>query len=154
MADLQPVRQPVPIGRLETSLEGLLADRQLSLPAPSQEVHAGYRRVTINSDDPHFGWLLALFAPVNNAWLSWIEPGGFVRPHKDAGPHRERWQVPIRPSGWMTVDGERLEAEPGVPFQVKHWLEHEVVVGDTARVHVVLDRDVFVTEEKSPFVLV
>jgi len=139
--------------RLEESLAGLLEAERLSHPAPSEEVHKGYRRVQLRAGNPHFGWLLDEFAPVDNAWLSWIEPHGFVRPHKDAGPHRERWQVPIRPSGVFNIGGEPVEQRIGRPFQVSHWLSHWIEVGDTPRVHVVLDRDVFVSDVRTPFEL-
>lgn len=141
------------VDRLEESLERFLAADGLSNPGPNAEIHRGYRRQRRNDVlRDCFGWVFDVFAPVHpTSWLSWIEPHGYIVPHVDAGPHRERWQVPIRTSGTMTVDGEQVVQEPGVPFQVKHWTWHEVSVGDTPRVHLVIDRDVFVSTEKTPF---
>lgn len=142
------------VDRLEESLVAFLAADGLSEPSPSEEVHKGYRRNRRNDVLwEHFGWVLDEFAPVDTVWLSWIEAGGFIRPHIDAGPHRDRWQIPIRPSGTMTVDGDEFPAEAGVPFQVRHWLPHSVQVGDIPRVHLVIDRDVFVDNEHTPFQL-
>ena len=141
--------------RLEASLTAFLAADGLSAPSPSEEVHRGYRRNRRNDIlFDHFGWVFDGFAPVKLAWLSWIEPGGFIRPHVDAGPHYERWQVPIRPSGSMTVDGDTFTAVAGVPFQVFHWLPHSVTVGDSPRVHLVIDRDVTVRDNPTGFEMV
>lgn len=148
---------PAPLApeRLERSLEDFLAADGLSAAAPSQEVHDGYRRNRRNDILwDCFGWVFDGFAPVHTAWLSWIDAGGFIRTHIDAGPHRDRWQVPIRPSGTMTVDGEKMWAEAGVPFQVRHWLPHSVMVGTTPRVHLVIDREPFVTDDHVGFQLV
>ena len=143
------------VERLEESLERFLAADGLSDPSPSEEVHRGYRRQRRNDALwEHFGWVFDYFIPVHmSTWLSWIEPHGYINEHVDSGPHRERWQVPIRPSGTMTVDGEELSQVAGMPFQVAHWLPHSVTVGDTPRVHLVIDRDIFVRTDKTPFVL-
>lgn len=108
-------------------------------------VHHGYRRVLLVSASHYqpaaapFHWLLEQFAPVRDAWLSWLEPGGFIVPHRDGAPWFERWQVPIQASGLF--DDER--PEDGRPFQVKHWRRHSVWNdGDQPRIHVVIDRDV------------
>lgn len=93
-----------------------------------------------------FADLLAPYQPVYDAWVSWIEPGGYVRSHVDAGPHRERWQIPLVPSG--TLNGTHSVE----PFQVAHWEPHRVDnPGPGPRVHVVLDRDVIVRTEATPF---
>lgn len=139
--------------RLEQSLAGLLERCELSKPSPNTETHQGYRRIVLRDGDPDFGWLLDDFDPVDNAWVSWIEPHGYVRPHMDAGPHRERWQIPIRPSGVFNVGGEPVVQKIGQPFQVEHWLPHWIEVGDMPRVHVVLDRDVIVRSDRTDFQL-
>lgn len=109
--------------------------------------HHGYRRVTVDGLEP-FRFVLDGFAPVHNAWLSWIDPGGFIVAHVDAGPYRERWQVPIIPGD---ISGDLCVA--GVPFRVAHWEPHWVCNrhGDRPRVHLVIDRDVIVDPAPAPF---
>lgn len=118
------------------------------------DVHHGYRRVVLVNDGlptgpAGFGFILDRFAPVHEAWLSWIDPGGFIVSHTDAGPYRERWQVPLRPSGrW----GEETIHRIGEPFQVSHWEPHSVTNdGLGPRIHLVVDRDVIVNPSTAPF---
>ena len=129
----------------------------LPLSAPSDiaanGAHHGYRQLTLYANGKPTEWadrfadLLAPYMPVWDAWISWLEPGGYVRRHVDAGPHRERWQIPIRPAG--TMNGQRTGTEP---FQVRHWEPHDVRNQDaTPRIHLVLDRDVIVRAEATPF---
>lgn len=97
-----------------------------------------------------FGFVLDAFAPVWGAWLSWINPGGFVAPHRDAGPWRERWQVPIQAAGLFDTD----RPTDGVVFPVQHWREHSVWNDtDRPRIHLVLDRAVFLDRPPEPFAL-
>jgi hypothetical protein len=123
-------------------------------------VHHGYRRIDLvssgHTQPAAAAWLDVLdqFAPVWASWLSWIDPGGFIRPHVDAGPWRERWQVPIRVSGVFVADGEPVDQQPGVPFQVEHWRRHEVGVDAASpRVHLVIDRDRLLDRPAEPFTL-
>lgn len=109
--------------------------------------HDGYRTLPlIQPDGPQpqagaFRFVLADFQPVYQAWLSWLEPGGYILPHVDAGPYRERWQVPIHPAGELGGS----EAQAGVAFRVEHWEPHSVTnTTDRPRVHIVIDRDVVV----------
>lgn len=127
-----------------------------SLPSTYREtrVHHGYRRVVlVSAGQPQsaavpFGWLFAEFAPVRDSWLSWIDPGGFIVPHRDSGPWFERWQVPIQASGLF--DDHR--PEDGRPFKVSHWCEHYVWNdGDAPRVHLVIDRDIPLDLPSEPF---
>ncbi len=111
-------------------------------------VHHGYRQVTLVQAGRLLPagrlWadVLNAFAPVGKAWLSWIDPGGFILPHRDAGPWLQRWQVPIVAAGSM-CQGEWAPAQAGVPFRVAHWEPHSVANrGSEPRVHLVLDRDV------------
>lgn len=120
-------------------------------------VHHGYRRVelvTAGSQHPLAGTfhpVLERFAPVWAAWLSWIDPGGFILPHRDAGPHRERWQVPIYAAGRFHAD-EVLTPADGVAFPVQHWRRHSVVNDtDRPRIHLVVDRDVIAQPGRAPF---
>lgn len=122
-------------------------------------VHHGYRRVELVSfggyleHAPAFSPILMVFAPVWAAWLSWIDPGGFILPHRDAGPWRERWQVPVSTAGSMLTDDGLREAEDGVPFRVEHWRTHAVVNdSDRPRIHLVIDRDVVVGSGRTGFV--
>jgi hypothetical protein len=97
-------------------------------------------------------WLDGL-APVAEAWVSWIEPGGHVVEHIDAGPHRERWQVPLSEDGRLITDGVPVAHQVGVPFPVRHWEWHEVDnrTGTGPRVSLVVDRDVIVKPDRTPF---
>jgi hypothetical protein len=116
--------------------------------------HDGYRILSLVQPgrlQPHaslFAFVLREFAPVFQAWVSWLAPGGYILPHVDAGPYRERWQVPLRPAGEM--DG--VEATAGEAFRVRHWEPHSVTnQTDRARVHIVIDRDVVVDAACVPF---
>lgn len=115
--------------------------------------HHGYRQVTLYANGQptayaaQFAELLAPYQPVWDAWISWIEPGGYIRRHVDAGPHRERWQIPLVPAG--TMNGHPTGADP---FPLAHWEPHDVTNPDPhPRVHIVLDRDVIVRAEASRF---
>jgi hypothetical protein len=122
-------------------------------------VHHGYRRVELvtagNPQPSADAWRdeLDQFSPVWAAWLSWIEPGGFIRPHADAGPYRERWQVPICVSGSFVAGDRPVVQTAGVPFRVRHWEKHSVTVGDSRRVHLVIDRDIELDVPAGPFTL-
>ena len=141
---------------------GLLSDLAaaveplLSLPAPANDVHAGYRQVVVVDGGrvvlPQFAELGEAFAPVRSAWLSWIEPGGYVVEHVDAGPHFERWQIPFTAGGRLVQDGEPVDHEVGVPFRVRHDRWHSVEnQSDHPRVSLVIDRDVVVSTTRTPF---
>jgi len=142
------VKSAYPVDRLVESAEATV----LSEPSPDGAVHGGYRR-NKHQHLPCFGWVLEDFAPVKTAWLSYIEPGGYIRKHKDAGPWYERWQVPIRPSGTFTIGGVEVDQIAGVPFQVTHWEWHHLQVGDSPRVHLVIDRDIIAHDGTGDFQL-
>jgi hypothetical protein len=108
-------------------------------------VHQGYRSVQLtDSGQPRsdlYAWVLDEFQPVWSAWLSLIEPGGYIVAHRDAGPYRERWHVPISTAG----EGPDGVAVDGVPFRVDQSAPHSVVnKTDRPRIHLVIDRDVIV----------
>lgn len=116
--------------------------------------HHGYRVLPLVGPEQrlpeaiHFGFVLDVFAPVYQAWLSWLEPGGFILPHLDAGPYRERWQVPFQPAG--TMNGQPAEA--GVAFPVRHWEPHSVANDtDRPRIHLVVDRALVLDASLVPF---
>lgn len=131
-----------------------------SLPSRFAEnnVHHGNRRIVLVQasvrlpEAEPFGFVLDDFAPVHTAWLSWLEPGGFITPHRDAGPWRERWQIPIHAAGLLDEDGVRSQPRDGVPFRVQHHGPHSVWNADPrARIHLVLDRDVWLELPSEPF---
>lgn len=110
-------------------------------------VHHGYRQVTVMHAGrlavPEFADILAPFAPVYGAWLSSLDPGGFIADHIDAGPYRERWQVPFTAVGRLTQSGTEVQHRVGVPFRVHHHEWHSVRNdGTDRRVSLVIDRDV------------
>lgn len=135
-----------------------LDDLPLSEPSPFAQngAHEGYRQrmVVANGEllESRFAGLLEQFTPVRTAWLSWIEPGGFVVEHIDAGPHYERWQVPLSVAGKLYQDGEPVAHEVGVPFRVHHdrWHSVDNRDGSEPRVSLVVDRDVIVSEAATP----
>lgn len=109
-------------------------------------VHEGYSRIQLITSgfvqSPYadaFGFVLQDFEPLHTVWLSCLAPGGYIRPHADAGPWRERWHVPIQAAGLFN-DDRPVDA---VPFQVAHWAKHSVTNDtDHNRIHLVIDRDV------------
>lgn len=131
------------------------------LPSTYREtgVHHGYRRLVLVSSGYYhpfaelFEDVLAAFAPVRDAWVSWIDAGGFIRPHRDGAPWRERWQVPIHAAGQF---GGELVSRPvdGQAFPVTHFEPHWVLNDtDGPRVHLVIDRDVLLDRPPLPFEL-
>lgn len=143
---------------LQSALEAIPTEAW-SLPSTyaNTGVHHGYRRVVLVSagrPQAHaelFNFVWDALAPVWDSWLSWIDPGGFIAPHRDGGPWRERWQVPIMASGrW--IDTEPFSPQAGAAFPVSHWEPHAVTNrGDVPRVHLVLDRDRFIDRNPVPF---
>lgn len=153
MTRFDPARLRAALGRVPGgawSLPSTFADTR---------VHHGYRRVVLveagrrRPEAEPFGFVLDALAPVHGAWLSWIDPGGFIRPHRDAGPWRERWQVPIQAAGdFHAVD--TFTPADGVAFQVTHWERHSVTNDtDRPRIHLVVDRDVLLDRPPLPFTL-
>lgn len=122
-------------------------------------VHHGYRRVTlVDAGRPWpiaelFDFVLEAFAPIHDAWLSWIDPGGFIVPHRDAGPWRERWQVSVIAAGEFH-GAETFVPTGGHAFPVEHWNPHAVAnTTEHPRVHLVLDRDVWLDRPVEPFTI-
>lgn len=118
-------------------------------------VHQGYRRAIVVEGgrlvQPAWREVLAPFEPVWSAWLSILEPDGFILPHIDGGPYRERWHLPISTAG--TMNG--VEAVDGLPFEVRHWEPHRVDnPTDRPRIHLVIDRDVLLDVHDAPYQLV
>lgn len=120
-------------------------------------VHHGYRRVVLVSAGHWqtyadlFGFVFDAMSPVRDVTLSRLDdPGGFIAPHRDAGPWFERWQVPLVASGdWH---GQDVRAEVGVAFPVQHWEPHAVTNrGPGPRIHLVIDRNIAVARDPLPF---
>lgn len=133
-------------------------DLPWSLPSTFEQTqaHHGYRQVVVVSMGrfvlPRFADILAGFAPVREAWLSWIAPGGFIVEHIDGGPHYERWQIPFTAAGTLYQNGAPVPHEVGVPFRVTHHDWHHVDnPGDEPRISLVIDRDVIVSPARTPF---
>lgn len=141
-------------------LRAALADAGAwSLPSTfdATSVHHGYRRIVVVDAGrllvESFRSVIDRFAPVHSAWLSCIDPGGFVIAHRDASPWLERWHVPIEAAGTLETAGHAYQAEDGVPFQVRQWETHSVWnPTERARIHLVIDREVLAREGSAPFV--
>jgi hypothetical protein len=141
-----------PAGQLLSALAAV--SDHWSGPTGPDDANPNYRVVSLVTGGQFwapsapFAFVLDEFAPVWSAWISRVEPGGLIHPHIDAGPYRERWQVPIQPAGLMNG----VEAVAGVPFRVKHWERHSVENDtDRPRIHLVIDRAVMVDPRATPF---
>jgi hypothetical protein len=140
---------------------GQIPDEDWSLPSHYRHtrVHHGYRRVPLISAGyrhPHadrFAVVLDGFAPVADAWLSALDPGGFIAPHRDGGPWFQRWHVPILSAGRVTF-GETFTPIPGRPFAVAHWEPHWLINDtDRRRVSLVIDRRITIEQPLALFAL-
>lgn len=79
--------------------------------------------------------------PIHSGWWARLLPGGFVVPHCDVPPYRQRWHFPVQPAGFFWEDGKTIE--PTEPFIVRHWLPHAVWnPTDTPRIHLMVEREV------------
>jgi hypothetical protein len=116
--------------------------------------HEGYRQITtvaggrIQPAGEPFRFVFDAFTPVYTSWLAWIDAGGYVVAHCDPGPCRERWHLPIHAAGWTTG----VRGVEGVPFPVcqwePHWVDND---SDRVRIHLIIDRDVIVQPDRTPF---
>lgn len=141
--------------RLRSALDRV-PDVAWSLPSQYRhtKVHHGYRRVPLisagyrHAEADLFGWVLDAFAPVVDAWLSALEPGGFIVPHRDGGPWWQRWHIPVRTAGRIEA-GAWFTPLDGAVFQIAHWEPH-ALMNDTPRrrVHLVIDRKVRVQVDR------
>ncbi len=107
-------------------------------------VHHGYSTAPAPDSDS-----LPVFAPIkagdprwpDHAWYAKLDPGGFIVPHVDQGPWRERWHYPISGQGyvwqdWNPDDEDRdphfqfltMRNPPDVqtPYRMHHHLPHAV----------------------------
>lgn len=130
--------------RLRTAL-GEVGDWSQASTFAGTRVHHGYRRAVVFDRRPlatPFDWLLADFAPVRWAQVARLDPGGFILPHRDAGPYWERWHVPIVTAG-VFLQVTPVTPVDGVPFLVTQWEPHSAWnPSDRPRVHLIIDRAV------------
>lgn len=78
--------------------------------------------------------ILASGAEPINAWYAKLEPGGFIVPHIDQGPWRERWHYPISGQGYVWQEwgvdqwrrGIASVVMPTDPYQMNHHRPHAV----------------------------
>jgi hypothetical protein len=151
MQEPGPVFDPTPLVLALASLPA----RAWAQPVTSDdEVNPGYQFASLvvggwrKESAGLFTFVLDAFAPVHTAWIAKVPAHGFIGPHIDEGPYHERWHVPILPAG--TFDGREVVA--GVSFPVKHWEPHRVDnPTDRERIHLVIDRDVWVAVAPAPF---
>lgn len=119
-------------------------------------VHHGYRQALVVTAGrvqlPKWTAALVELEPVAEAWVSWIEPGGYIVEHQDAGPYLERWQIPLTEAGALYENGVPVPHVVGVPFRVHQWDWHHVRNDtDQPRVSLVVDRNVRVDVPSGPF---
>lgn len=89
-------------------------------------VHHGYSTAKATEPD----WLEGGAAPAS-VWYAKLEPGGFIVPHVDQGPWRERWHYPISGMGyvrqeWVDVVGPSIRLCGHVPYRMNHHRPHAV----------------------------
>lgn len=97
----------------------------------------GHGRSTATIDQDLLEGLLD--EPIHSGWWARLMPGGFVVPHRDVPPFRERWHFPIQPAGFFWESG--MTFEPTEPFMVHHWLPHAVWnPTDRPRIHLMIER--------------
>ncbi len=100
-------------------------------------VHHGYSTAKANGDTQvDIRPVSGAVRSISNAWYAKLDPGGFIVPHVDQGPWRERWHYPISGSGYVwqeaiedhfTVqDGLRIVATSDVPYRMNHHKPHAV----------------------------
>lgn len=149
--------EPRPLQR--SDLDALLTSVEGSWSLPSTfsatGVHEGYSRVVVAHGGeivlPQFTDTLQQFAPVRESWLSRIDPGGFIVPHIDAGPHYERWQIPFTDAGTLSHGAKSVLHRVGVPFRVMHDRWHSVSnTSSKPRISLVIDRDLIVSKAATP----
>jgi len=143
-----------PPDRLASALEQLSPRAWAKPVTDGDDVNPGYQFAQlivgghVRDAAALFAFVLIEFQPVFTAWIAKVPPHGFIAPHIDAGPYRERWHVPIHPSG--TFDGCGVDA--GVSFLVRHWEPHRVDnPTDRPRIHIVIDRAEMVDVPTAPF---
>ena len=115
------------------------------------EVHHLYRQ---SGSVGAFADVLDSFAPVRKAWLSCVEPGGFLADHIDEAKspgYWERWHVPLEPAGLVLHNCVLLDQQPGIPCRFEHWLPHAAANPTSRRrITLIIDRAVIV-QPPGPF---
>ena len=70
-------------------------------------------------------------APADKAWYAKLDPGGFIVPHIDQGPWRERWHYPISGEGsvwqeWEFNSPTLVSPSQTIPYRMNHHKPHAV----------------------------
>lgn len=140
---------------LPAAVENLATERGWSAPSNIADngAHHLYERVHCKPTDDLWQRLADLFGPLHTVWVSRIDAGGYVVTHRDAGPYRQRWQIPIQRGGETVIDALPVDTIELSPFKVTHWRPHSIMVpdGEPARIHVVFDTTEIVNPERLPF---
>lgn len=122
-------------------------------------VHHGYAVTPIvkagrlqpaHNDYPELGWALI------GAWsatVSKLSPGGFLLPHIDKGPYRDRFHVPISPAGWYWApDTGPVRMADYRMYEIRHDQPH-CVWNDQDRDRITLVVDIGPIRGDGPFQL-
>ncbi len=96
---------------------------------PAGRVHHGYSTAPVDlSDIGH----IAAGGEIQGAWYAKLDPRGFIVPHVDQGPWRERWHHPISGIGevWQQWDDSDRPYTSSVrydtPYRMNHHQPHAV----------------------------
>ena len=105
-----------------------LAWSQPSTYSEGTGVHHGYSTAKA---DARSEWSVDIAArgEVSKAWYAKLDPGGFIIPHVDQGPWRERWHYPISGKGrvWQESSAQsQLAIQYINPYRMNHHLPHAV----------------------------
>jgi len=95
-------------------------------------VHHGYATAPAHARSK---WAvdIAAHGEVSNAWYAKLDPGGFIVPHVDQGPWRERWHYPTSGNGYVwqyedvaKVGSVGLIRRLSEPYRMNHHKPHAV----------------------------
>ena len=114
-----------------------------SLPSTLEAttVHHGY--ATAPADDLKVLSVVGIMGGIPmKGWYAKLDPGGFILPHTDQGPWKQRWHYPIQPAGYVWQEDDGITEAPLDVFPVKHWRRHAVWnPHDIARIHLIVEYD-------------
>lgn len=125
-------------------LVALIETEQWSTPTIYEKHGISHGRSHTGALDNQVALDIGIEGPIHRCFLASIMPGGFIVPHIDQGPYKERWHVPIRAAGYYWEKGSHpVEPQFGIPFLVRHHLPHAVFnTTNTERIHLIVDRGV------------
>ncbi len=127
------------------NLDELIKTEQWSVPTIYEKHGISHGRSHTGALDNQIALDIGIEGPIHRCFLASIRPQGFIVPHIDQGPYKERWHVPIRAAGHYWEEGFPHPIEPqfGIPFLVRHYRPHAVFnLTDDERIHLIVDRDV------------